>query len=531
APADKPQVEMLTAVPEPAPAILSVLPAKPFSGHPDRSLIKSGLSGVGEFNKRLLETAKKGTAAGTGSAAKSVQIPAAPQMDIVGGGQDFFNDIDFPDPEDISTIHATCRYVSPDEVNGKTLNIWVADESWETGGTKNYRVTQEMVDAVAEHFLDETGSGNDIYNWVSNIYGEEWGPMIGSLADSFIPESDEITILMYDIQDDEDSFLMNGGIVGYFWSKDNYLNSALSAPPPPGYEQIPAFSNERIMFCLDASMLAAEDGPSWDLSDYWPQICISTLAHEFQHMINFYQKAIVATNGTYMSETWLDEMCSGTTEDFVARKIEVDGPRGVAFNEPGAGDPDNYYGRMPGYNYYNDASLTTWDNVNEGVEADYGGVYAFGAYLARNYGGAGLFREIVQNTGTTTDAVTSALETMGYLDEDFSSVFCKWAAANLLSDSTDAPEDYRYNTGTWFTSTLGSVSYDLGSINLFNYVYDTGSSAYTGPYLYTDPANIGRDERQGGTSNLYFRYGTNLTGTVETNIRFDNTDVLTIVIK
>ncbi|MCJ7623747.1 MAG: hypothetical protein MUO76_09610, partial [Anaerolineaceae bacterium] len=54
------------------------------------------------------------------------------------------------------------------------------------------------------------------------------------------------------------------------------------------------------------------------------------LAHEFQHMIHFYHKAIIANSGISNSDTWLNEMCSLTTEDFVAGKLGIDGPRGVA---------------------------------------------------------------------------------------------------------------------------------------------------------------------------------------------------------
>ena len=46
-------------------------------------------------------------------------------------------------------------------------------------------------------------------------------------------------------------------------------------------------------------------------------------------------------------------------------------------------------------------------------------------------------------------------------------VLVNWAMANLLSDDTGAP--YRYNSGTWSTSQAGSMTYRLGSINLYHY--------------------------------------------------------------
>ncbi len=77
--------------------------------------------------------------------------------------------------------------------------------------------------------------------------------------------------------------------------------------------------------------------------------------------------------------------------------------------------------------------------------------------------------------------------------EYFPRLMQRWSAAQLLSDATDAPPGYRYNAGTFFDSTVGSATYRLGSINLFNYKYGTligpwiysGAAAGTSPYLST----------------------------------------------
>jgi len=62
----------------------------------------------------------------------------------------------------------------------KTLNIWVSDDSFGAGCSLAKCVTQEMVDALADEFL-KVGSDNDIYDWVTNIYGEEWGDDVQSI--------------------------------------------------------------------------------------------------------------------------------------------------------------------------------------------------------------------------------------------------------------------------------------------------------------------------------------------------------------
>ena len=77
--------------------------------------------------------------------------------------------------------------------------------------------------------------------------------------------------------------LTEGGVAGYFYAKDNFKSSYYSG------------SNQRIMFYLDAVMFAngdGIDGTDWDVSDPSPGDIVSTLTHEFQHMIHFYQKQI-----------------------------------------------------------------------------------------------------------------------------------------------------------------------------------------------------------------------------------------------
>ena len=255
--------------------------------------------------------------------AKSL-LPTPPRRDTVGEAQDFMYDW-----YAAYTLPATCRKVVeavPVAAGGtvaggtRTLNIWVADDCWFEGGTRAKLVTQEMVDLVADKFLTE-GANNDIYDWVTNILGPEWGE---SDEPGMIPADGTITILLYDIDYDNST---EGGVLGFFWSKDNFLQSST------------AISNERIMFYLDAVMFSTQDGPSWDPNDYWPQETLSALGHELQHMIHYYQKSFVYSPYSRNSETWIDEMVSLAVEDLLAEKLDVMGPRGLPGTQASAGDP------------------------------------------------------------------------------------------------------------------------------------------------------------------------------------------------
>lgn len=357
------------------------------------------------------------------------------------------------------TIPSTLK--SKVSANGKTLYVWVQNSSWIGAGVKKHEVTQEMVDKLSAAFL-KPGDDNDIYEWVTNICGAPWGPNNYSYC---IPDTNDIHILLQDIKNDNSD---SGGVAGYFWGVNNFKKS------------VNAVSNEKLMFVIDSVMFAAKDGYSWEITDYWPEELISILAHEFQHMINFYQKIFVQDNSSG-SETWLNEMLSQCIEDIVADKIKADGPRGVLYSDKTAGSSGNKYGRLPLYNQYNDISLTEWLK-NADVLKSYSISYAFGAYLIRNYGGAELIKNMVQNSGTGKECIEEAIKSCGYGDISFAEAMNRFGAANLLSDELTTPEGYSLNTGNWYTSTLNGDFYNLGSINLFNYYYapkiETSISSY-----------------------------------------------------
>ncbi|OHD66359.1 MAG: hypothetical protein A2176_07715 [Spirochaetes bacterium RBG_13_51_14] len=417
-----------------------------------------------------------------------------------------------------TSVAATCRWVVPivptASGNSKTLNIWVADDCY-VGGTKAYLIDDTMVQTIAEKFLhDDTPTyDDDIYDWVTNIYGEEWGILPYGAQSQLISDdisNNEITILLFDIDNDNST---NGGVLGYFWAKDNFKKSSIR------------YSNERIMFYLDAVLLATPDG-TWEISDYWPSQIVSTLAHEFQHMIHFYQKTVLRTHGIG-SETWIDEMCSLATEDLVADKLSIDGPRGVSSSDPTAGSSPISKGRLPLYNYFNDYSVTNWYG-GDFVLVSYSLNYALGAYLARNYGGAKFFRNVVQNYLTDYTAIESAISSSSTgVSENFSTMLQNWSIANLLSDKTDTSLKYKYNGGTtWFTDTL-NYDYNLGSINLFNYYYDYGTGAQNGPYIYTTM----RRGIMPPASNYYYEAGKCITGLQTWNLRLNSRVRMTVVVR
>ena len=408
--------------------------------------------------------------------------------DVVGNTTTFYLDNIGSD-----TTMATARKVVSNVTTNygiKTLNVWVSDDSFGLGCAKSRCVTQDMVDALANTFLG-SGLDNDIYDWVSNIYEEEWGGDAASKYANLIGEDNEITILLTDINEDNNP---NGGVVGFFWSKDNFIVSNTNG------------SNGRVMFYIDSVMFANTDS-----GDFWQKEIYSTLAHEFQHMINFYQRNVLL--GATM-DTWIHEMLSESVEDLVATKIKHIGPRGVEHTDGSAGSAGNRNGRYPLFNANNTGSLPTWNNQFE----DYSKVSAFGAYLTRNFGGAKLLHDIMHNTyedeQTVVDAVGKTADGSG---KTFNNLLHEWGIAVLLS-TIDSPENLpTYNTGDFTLNSYKSTTYKMGSINFFNY------DAL--PTLYTTAGTV---QAQG---NYYYKIGDNLTGTITLDLELNGQIEATLIAK
>lgn len=232
----------------------------------------------------------------------------------------------------------------------KTLIIAVQDSMWNTTLTapdmkgKTAIIDQSFIDKQADAFLKD-GSNNDIYDYVTAIYGEEWS-WNDNMSETCISDTDEILIFFAQIGTQTSG---TSATAGYFYSGHNSKNTNGSST-----------SNEAICLTMDAYYNA-----------YHPESSLTTMAHEFQHAVHYYQR--VAKNGTILypvqmngstvqvrvnknvqSETWVNEMFAALAEDAVAEFIGVSGP---GYNELELGGPAKddssmqiaYNGRIPQY--------------------------------------------------------------------------------------------------------------------------------------------------------------------------------------
>ena len=287
---------------------------------------------------------------------------------------------------------------------GGHCNVWVDNSRYDAVDTaiRDNKVNEDQINKLAAKF-------DDIYLYATTLLGYEYG---GEPGGSGGKDSDpRIQILVYDISSDY-SPGQTGGILGYFWSKDYLSDAQLIAMGFPSYK-----SNNAEIFYLDAHFL-----------DIYPDTMYSTLIHEYQHMIHFNEKQINRTQPD--SAMWYNEMLAMLAEDVIGPLVGINsGSKSHVINE-----------RIP---YF--LSIYDWYGVNEwekygfpdGTDDSglpYSTVYAFGAYLIRNYGGPQLIRNMITNNAVDENSITQALQSIdGSLS--FEKALERYAEALIYSSS------------------------------------------------------------------------------------------------
>ena len=184
----------------------------------------------------------------------------------------------------------------------------------------------------------------------------------------------------------------------------------------------------------------------------------STLAHEFQHMIHFFQNIELET-----SAYWLDEAMSGYAEWANGYRIENGKSQSKALlvqdylNSPAS------------------VSLANWQGSNE----NYGMVFLFGVWLAQNYGSAGSVQKLVAAAREEKLAVE-------YLTgEPFAETFAKFMLALLVDDDAGGTfgfATFSLNAEYSFSDGLSSVTLSGPRMTTVDFTGATSGSTAVSPY-------------------------------------------------
>lgn len=320
-------------------------------------------------------------------------------------------------------------------------NVWVVDSCFSEDTASGNKVTATIAEEIASKF-------DEIYPRVTNVFGTECDKILSITVDENTGNTVSQELVDMGAFEDNDTGtkinivlcdLKAADYVGYFAPKDYYNYSVTMG-------NIADVSNYGKYFYVDTTSV------NDNIKD-----ALLTLAHEFQHMINFNMKT-VQNNAAF--STFYDEMCSMVCEDMMADYLEADDsvtPRNrlSTFNQ----------------NFYTIGTGEWIDTDSLQERYSYASAYAFGAWLARQYGGAKLFKAILSNSHSNMDAVTEAVKSVAgedYTDEQLLERYVQ-ALVFTTSDFTHPTMNQAAKQTLTYGSGDSAYSYPMTAINLWNY--------------------------------------------------------------
>ncbi|MDG5471540.1 cell wall-binding repeat-containing protein [Jeotgalibacillus sp. ET6] len=255
---------------------------------------------------------------------------------------------------------------------GDKQNFWVIDAS--TYSTGDYQLNAELkhIGQRGEIWVHNNEISAAQAKEISDEFDQEIYPLV---TDHFAGESDvdrngKVSILIYDIKDGFAGF--GGYIGGYFYNRDLYAST---------------YSNNQEIFYIDTYPSMGWVKGSYDVSK-----AFSTIAHEFQHMVNYNQNVLVE-KGPEM-EDWMNEALSMAAEHMYKGPLK---------------SRVNYYEASE--SIANGHSLLNWGQ-NGDVLSNYSLSYLFGQYLRIQAGqGDDIYKELLESEKSTSEALEDVIQT------------------------------------------------------------------------------------------------------------------------
>lgn len=223
---------------------------------------------------------------------------------------------------------------------------------------------------------------NQIYPTNREYFGEEWSPGV---------DNDPHLYVVY-------ARGLGGNVAGAFSASDEY--------PPEARE----YSNAHEMFMISADLVPLNGS-----------FIYSTMAHEFQHMIHWYQDR--------NEETWLSEGFSTLAQ--LINGYQIGGSDAVYANDP-------------------DLQLNTWPNGPNSFPY-YGASYLFSAYFLDRFGRE-MIKDLIALPENGLEGVDRILELSNVTDPETGKpvraddVFGDWAVANYLNNPQISDGRFAYYT-------------------------------------------------------------------------------------
>lgn len=350
---------------------------------------------------------------------------------------------------------------------GTHCYVWIVDDYYNATASGD-KVNATVAEAYANKF-------DELYPMITNVFGYESdlilkynGSTLSKDSMSSYDTGTMVNIVIYDIAKDYSaSSGSTSGIVGYFYSKDYYAVTSSSSK-----NSAINYSNKGKYFYVDSYFANA-----------YLDVTYSTLAHEFQHMINFGMKEIAHN---VSPSTWYNEMLSMVCEDMMQSQLGID-------------DDDSPKSRLSTFNqYYYVSGVTDYlTSSTSAILRSYSTAYAFGAWLCRWYGGANLVSKIMTNSYVDKDSIATAVSEVTGTTVTFADILESYVRSLVFQDT--ALQQPTFNQAASdsscyvsLTYTGNGYAYPMNAINLWDSAYGwtaTSGTGQTGPALLSSSSS------------------------------------------
>lgn len=327
--------------------------------------------------------------------------------------------------------------------------VWAVDKYFTEGKPGNGKVNREICETIGKTF-------DLISDLERNIFGSELESLRGGDGKFDIPmvTSSEtgtvVNIILYDIAND----YVDGsttGTFGFFTSGDYGIKGSR-------YNST-AISNGGKYLHMDSGFSSSEKT--------FPAT-LSTVVHEFQHMIHMGQRKLYLREDAGASSVFFNEMCSTLAEDMFQTKLNLS-------------DMDSGKHRFMHFIYSWDVlPMFKWDNGS--VTYCYSNGFGMGSLFAKKYGGADFIYEYMRK-----------LNYSEYRYSDYWDFFdvIKTHEPSLTEESlfldfcVELCTGRTYNTEVRSTEhVMNGYDYPMSKFDLMNYSVKFANQVYTGP-IYT----------------------------------------------